>query len=271
MSTQQDIYAVGSESRHPMLNKENYVPWSSRLLRYAKSRPNGKLIHNSILNGPYVRRMIPEPGDVELKGGGGSDKDSALPKGKCPRIASSLLEKMNEIVKIVQAMDSLWTDVLTILRSKFLGKEMEHVPLGGFCFTWAIKDATKMSKLDRFLVSEGLLCNDHAISGLIPVRHLSDHRPIILRECDVDYGPIPFKMFHLWFDIEGFEQLVKDSWHNDMVVDLNEMSYLKKNKRRLRAGVQEDSLNYKRDLWKELRDLDALWEKNLIQKVKWRS
>nr|GEW94875.1 hypothetical protein [Tanacetum cinerariifolium] len=55
---------AGSESRPPMLNKENYVPWSSRLLWYAKSRPNGKLIHNSILNGPYVRKMIPEPGDA---------------------------------------------------------------------------------------------------------------------------------------------------------------------------------------------------------------
>nr|GFA12891.1 hypothetical protein [Tanacetum cinerariifolium] len=64
MSTQQDIYAAGSESHPHMLNKENYMPWSSRLLRYAKSRPNEKLIHNSILNGPYVRRMIPEPGDA---------------------------------------------------------------------------------------------------------------------------------------------------------------------------------------------------------------
>nr|GEV34243.1 hypothetical protein [Tanacetum cinerariifolium] len=63
MSTQQDIYAAGFESRPPMLNKENYVPWSSHLLRYAKSRPNRKLIHNSIINCPYVRRMIPEPGD----------------------------------------------------------------------------------------------------------------------------------------------------------------------------------------------------------------
>nr|GEW59313.1 integrase, catalytic region, zinc finger, CCHC-type, peptidase aspartic, catalytic [Tanacetum cinerariifolium] len=63
MSTQQDIYAAGFENRPPMLNKENYVSWSSRLLRYAKSRPNGKLIHNFIINGPYVRRMIPEPGD----------------------------------------------------------------------------------------------------------------------------------------------------------------------------------------------------------------
>nr|GEY44968.1 hypothetical protein [Tanacetum cinerariifolium] len=64
MSAQQDIYAAGSESRPHMLNKENYVPWSSRLLRYAKSRPNRKLIHNSIINGPYVRRMIPELGDT---------------------------------------------------------------------------------------------------------------------------------------------------------------------------------------------------------------
>nr|GEW78159.1 hypothetical protein [Tanacetum cinerariifolium] len=63
MSTQQDIYAAGSENRPHMLNKENYVPWSSLLLRYDKSRPNGKLIHNFIINGPYVRRMILEPGD----------------------------------------------------------------------------------------------------------------------------------------------------------------------------------------------------------------
>nr|GEZ32722.1 reverse transcriptase domain-containing protein [Tanacetum cinerariifolium] len=55
---------AGSENRPPMLNKENYVPWSSRLLQYAKCRPNGKLIHNSIINGPYVRQMILEPGDT---------------------------------------------------------------------------------------------------------------------------------------------------------------------------------------------------------------
>nr|GEU39508.1 hypothetical protein [Tanacetum cinerariifolium] len=59
-----DIYAAGSENRPPMLNKENYVPWLSRLLRYAKSRPNEKLIYNSIMNGPYVKRMIPEPCDA---------------------------------------------------------------------------------------------------------------------------------------------------------------------------------------------------------------
>ncbi|GKC11908.1 hypothetical protein Tco_1008690 [Tanacetum coccineum] len=34
MSTQQDIYVVSSENRPPMLNKDNYVPWYSRLLCY---------------------------------------------------------------------------------------------------------------------------------------------------------------------------------------------------------------------------------------------
>ncbi|GKE67906.1 hypothetical protein Tco_1522067 [Tanacetum coccineum] len=46
-----------------MRNKDNYVPWSSRLFHYAKSKLNGKLIVNSIKNGPYVRRMIHETGD----------------------------------------------------------------------------------------------------------------------------------------------------------------------------------------------------------------
>nr|GEZ23949.1 ribonuclease H-like domain-containing protein [Tanacetum cinerariifolium] len=63
MLKKENIYAAGSETRPPMLNKKNYVPWSSRLLRYAKSRPTRKLIYNSIINDPYVRRMIPEPGD----------------------------------------------------------------------------------------------------------------------------------------------------------------------------------------------------------------
>nr|GEU67852.1 hypothetical protein [Tanacetum cinerariifolium] len=66
MITQQDIYAAGSENRPPMLNKDNYVPWSSRIIRYARSRPNGKMIVDSIENRPYVRRMIATLGEPDL-------------------------------------------------------------------------------------------------------------------------------------------------------------------------------------------------------------
>nr|GEV19764.1 hypothetical protein [Tanacetum cinerariifolium] len=66
MSTQQDIFAAGSKNRLPMLNKDNYVTWSSYIIRYARSRPNGKMVVDSIENGPYVRRMIATPGEPDL-------------------------------------------------------------------------------------------------------------------------------------------------------------------------------------------------------------
>nr|GEZ08735.1 hypothetical protein [Tanacetum cinerariifolium] len=66
MSTQHDIYAASSENYPPMLNKDNYVSWSSRIIRYARSRTNGKMIVDSIENGPYVRRMIATPGEPDL-------------------------------------------------------------------------------------------------------------------------------------------------------------------------------------------------------------
>nr|GEY48295.1 hypothetical protein [Tanacetum cinerariifolium] len=40
--TQQDIYATGLENHPPMLNKDNYVPWSSRIIRYARSSDIGE-------------------------------------------------------------------------------------------------------------------------------------------------------------------------------------------------------------------------------------
>nr|GEV05551.1 uncharacterized mitochondrial protein AtMg00810-like [Tanacetum cinerariifolium] len=66
MSTQQDIFTAASENHPPMLNKDNYVPWSSRIIWYARSRPNGKMIFDFIENGPYVRRMIATPGEPDL-------------------------------------------------------------------------------------------------------------------------------------------------------------------------------------------------------------
>ncbi|GJW83379.1 hypothetical protein Tco_0156524 [Tanacetum coccineum] len=65
MSTQQDIYAASSKNCPLMLNKENYVPWSSRLLRYAKSRPNGN--HEVPVNETFHERTDDELTEKELK------------------------------------------------------------------------------------------------------------------------------------------------------------------------------------------------------------
>nr|GEV48814.1 hypothetical protein [Tanacetum cinerariifolium] len=121
MSNQQDIYAAGSESRPPMLNKENYVPWSSRLLRYAKSRPNGKLIHNSILNGPYVRRMIPEPGDVNRE----IDADDQA----IQTILVGLPEDIYDAVDSCETAQEIWLRVQQMMKGSDIGIQEKKAKL----------------------------------------------------------------------------------------------------------------------------------------------
>ncbi|GKC94474.1 RNA-directed DNA polymerase, eukaryota, partial [Tanacetum coccineum] len=62
---------------------------------------------------------------------------------------------------------------------------LEEVPLGGSLFTWSHKSGAKMSKLDRFLISEGLLTTYPGLSAVTLDRYLSDHRPILLREAHI--------------------------------------------------------------------------------------
>ncbi|GKD95216.1 hypothetical protein Tco_1375053 [Tanacetum coccineum] len=57
MPTQQDIYVDGLENRPLMLNKDNYVPWSSHLLRYTKSKPNGKLLTDDELTATEAKQV----------------------------------------------------------------------------------------------------------------------------------------------------------------------------------------------------------------------
>nr|GEX04621.1 putative RNA-directed DNA polymerase, eukaryota, reverse transcriptase zinc-binding domain protein [Tanacetum cinerariifolium] len=100
------------------------------------------------------------------------------------------------------------------------GVGLKELTLDGYSFTWAHKSASKMSKLDRFLISKGILVAFPQISAFCLDRHLSDHRPILIREVSIDYGPTPFHFFHSWLHMEGFEDMIKREWssmvfHND--------------------------------------------------------
>ncbi|GJZ28672.1 RNA-directed DNA polymerase, eukaryota [Tanacetum coccineum] len=134
-----------------------------------------------------------------------------------------------------------------------------EVSLGGCSFTWCHKSAMKMSKLDRFLVSDSILNLFPHISAITLERYLSDHRPILLREHHVDYGPIPFRFFHYWCEVDGFSKLVEDVWKespnnasNAMVSFMGKLKYLKvkirewnKNNMASRKNVKD---NYMADL-----------------------
>ncbi|GKD31996.1 RNA-directed DNA polymerase, eukaryota, partial [Tanacetum coccineum] len=176
------------------------------------------------------------------------------------------------------------------------------IQLEGYSFTWVHPSAGKMSKLDRFLVTDGLLSSFPNLSAVCLDKHLSDHRPILLREILVDFGAIPFRMYHSWFSLSGFDQMITSSWNSFNLDDSNSMirfrkklqllkkeirswvsDYKKKQTGRIRnlkdqirdidilvdqGGVTDDMLLSRLDLSKQLQDLSSLDHSDFIQKAK---
>ncbi|GKC51993.1 RNA-directed DNA polymerase, eukaryota [Tanacetum coccineum] len=152
------------------------------------------------------------------------------------------------------------------------------LPLEGYSFTWSYTSASKMSKLDRFLVSEGLHYMFPSLSALCLEKNLSDHRPILMRELNSNYGPTPFRIFHSWFSLEGFDNLVRESWSkpvhdekNSSIYDTkssiqNKLSNLDKT---IDQGMcQEETLAERTKLQHHLYDLNSLISQDMAQKAK---
>nr|GEX96189.1 RNA-directed DNA polymerase, eukaryota [Tanacetum cinerariifolium] len=73
------------------------------------------------------------------------------------------------------------------------------------------KAGTKLSKLDRFLISEGIPEDIPDIRVTAINRMWSDHTPILLHAMKLDFGPSPFK-FNSWLNRDSFDDLIKSTW-----------------------------------------------------------
>ncbi|PWA93850.1 RNA-directed DNA polymerase, eukaryota [Artemisia annua] len=71
-----------------------------------------------------------------------------------------------------------------------------ELPMGSRLFTWMNKAGTKLSKLDRFLLSENVIevLPDAQVTTLD--RLWSDHNPILFHCNKSDYGPTPFRLYY---------------------------------------------------------------------------
>ncbi|GJV50013.1 RNA-directed DNA polymerase, eukaryota [Tanacetum coccineum] len=135
----------------------------------------------------------------------------------------------------------------------------------GFSFTWAHPSATKMSKLDRFLMSNGLLSAFPLILAICLDHHLSDHRLILLKEVFSDFGHTPFRFYHSWLELPGFDDLVSKSWNSFTLDDSNGMIRFKKKLQMLKKEIRAWTLDFKRhqvglskDLKSKLCDIDKV-------------
>nr|GEY65362.1 RNA-directed DNA polymerase, eukaryota [Tanacetum cinerariifolium] len=120
-----------------------------------------------------------------------------------------------------------------------------EVKMEGYSFTWSHSSASKMSKLDRFLVSEGIFVTFPTILTICLDRHLSDHCPILLNDIHTDYGPTPFRVYHSWFKRDGFDALVENAWNSFTHNDSNRLIRFKKKlqdlKKIIRVWIRESN------------------------------
>lgn len=86
------------------------------------------------------------------------------------------------------------------------------IPVMGKKFTWFNSDGTSMSRLDRFLISEGFATKAGISNQWIGDRDISDHCPIWLLSSNLNWGPKPFKFNNCWADHPDFLSFVKTTW-----------------------------------------------------------
>ncbi|XP_071707982.1 uncharacterized protein [Rutidosis leptorrhynchoides] len=98
-----------------------------------------------------------------------------------------------------------------------------EVPLGGLKFTWRTKDGNKLSKLDRFFITNNILKVVNDLKGSVLPRGYPDHAPILLFQDKLDFGPRYFKIFESWFARPDFDEKVCSAWktlNNDHNMDI---------------------------------------------------
>nr|GEW28086.1 RNA-directed DNA polymerase, eukaryota [Tanacetum cinerariifolium] len=152
---------------------------------------------------------------------------------------SILMGDFNEARHKEERFGSVFNNHNAMVFNSFVSSSgLVEVPLGGCAFTRCYKSGSKMSKLDRFFISEGIMGFCPNITSITFDRYLSDHRPIILREVCHDYGPIPFRMYHYWFDWDGFDRFIVDTWSNMSISDTNAISKFMKKLRHLKLQTR---------------------------------
>nr|GEV40261.1 RNA-directed DNA polymerase, eukaryota [Tanacetum cinerariifolium] len=152
--------------------------------------------------------------------------------------------------------------------------DLVDINIEGYAFTWSHHSASKMSKLDRFLVSDGIFTLFPSITAICLDRHLSDHRLILLCEVHLDFGPIPFRFYHSWFNIDGFEDLIKRSWLSFSHSNANRMIRFKKKLQDLEVLIRQwiktkksDISSNKHDIVNELREIDKKMDRGEVDEA----
>jgi exonuclease III len=115
--------------------------------------------------------------------------------------------------------------------------EVVDIPVTGKKFSWFSPDGLAMSRLDRFLLSEGFIEKGGISNQRIGDRDISDHCPVWLECSTLNWGPKPFKFLNCWLQHPEFISFVKDNW-DSAIIRGNSAFILKEKLNRLKEALK---------------------------------
>ncbi|PWA79807.1 RNA-directed DNA polymerase, eukaryota [Artemisia annua] len=106
-----------------------------------------------------------------------------------------LFGDLNEVRNELERFGSSFSTIDASIFNTFIHDAgLIDLPMGGRQFTWMNKAGSKLSKIDRFLISDGVSQTHPDVQVTILDRLWSDHNPILLHCKKSDFGSIPFKV-----------------------------------------------------------------------------
>lgn len=113
------------------------------------------------------------------------------------------------------------------------------LPMGGRMFTLMNKAGTKLSKIDHFLISRSVIEAHSDIHVTILDKMWLDYNLILLHCKKIDFGPIPFKIFHSWLEHNDFGCVVKEAWENVSIGEDGSFKSLHENLKGLKYHLRQ--------------------------------
>ncbi|PWA87520.1 RNA-directed DNA polymerase, eukaryota [Artemisia annua] len=126
---------------------------------------------------------------------------------------SIVLGDFNEVRFESERLGSIFCKCGAKIFNEFISNSgLVDLPMGGRKFTRMNKFGTKLSKIDRILLSHHFVSKWPNAQLMALPKNLSDHCPIVLKTHSSDYGPIPFKFFNSWLLCGDFPSILSHSW-----------------------------------------------------------
>nr|GEY81496.1 RNA-directed DNA polymerase, eukaryota, reverse transcriptase zinc-binding domain protein [Tanacetum cinerariifolium]GEY81503.1 RNA-directed DNA polymerase, eukaryota, reverse transcriptase zinc-binding domain protein [Tanacetum cinerariifolium] len=182
----------------------------------------------------------------------------------------------NDIIEIIESQRASMVNVLALQETKMKHMELFCVKScwgnyafefvhsdsvgnsGGILCAWDPNSFRKSSStvLDFFVIVRGVWLKSGRNMMLVVVRNKSERFGSVfhaqaakifnsfvmnagLDESSYDYGPSPFRFYHHWLEVDGFSNLVNDSWNEAPVDNSNGIRNLMKKLQYLKNKIRE--------------------------------